>query len=77
MDRVAEIICGIGQLPLLRPDEDFYDAGFSSLGSLELLLELEATFGVAIPDDEFVRARSVAALHALITRVTDGGSACG
>ena len=40
------------------PDEDFYDAGFTSLSSLKLLMQLETEWDVSIPDDEFIVARS-------------------
>ena len=42
-----------------RAGEDFYDAGFSSINALQLLLELEAAFDVTIPDDEFVDGADV------------------
>jgi acyl carrier protein len=63
---IRSIVCRVGKLGALRPDEDFYDAGFSSVSALELLLELEAECGVTIPDDLFVTARTVRDLHSLI-----------
>ena len=52
------------------PDEDFYDAGFTSLNSLELLLlQLEAEWDVSIPDEEFIVARSVRSLERPRSRV--------
>jgi acyl carrier protein len=58
-----------GRMKKLGPTEDFYDAGFSSLSALQLLLELEEAFNVTIPDDEFVAARTCASLHNLISRL--------
>jgi acetyltransferase-like isoleucine patch superfamily enzyme/acyl carrier protein len=40
------------------PTEDFYDAGMTSIMTLPLLLEIEKRFGVAIPEDEFLDART-------------------
>ena len=47
-------------------DRDIYDAGFNSIASLELLIELESVHGVSIPDDQFVLARTPRQLRALI-----------
>ncbi len=76
MDQVIGLVQQIGNLGELRGDEDFYDAGFSSLGSLQLLLELESAFGVAIPDDEFINARTIDALHQLIARLKETPQSC-
>ena len=35
-------------------------------------MELEEAFGVTIPDDEFVTARTCESLHSLIARLTQG-----
>ena len=43
----------------LAPDQDFYDAGLTSLASLTLLLELEDAFNVSISDERFINCRSV------------------
>ena len=40
------------------PTEDFYDAGMTSIMTLPLLLEIEKQFGVTIPEDEFLDART-------------------
>ena len=40
------------------PTEDFYDAGMTSIMALPLLLEIEQQFGVTIPEDEFLDART-------------------
>lgn len=50
-------------------DRDIYDAGFSSIASLELLLELETIYGVSIPDDQFVIARTPRQLRALVANL--------
>ena len=63
MSRVRAIICGVGKIDHIEPDDDIYDAGVSSVRALELLLELEAAFEVSIPDDLFIEARTPRALH--------------
>ena len=35
----------------LRPADSLYDLGLDSMGTIQLLLELEETFGVTFPDD--------------------------
>jgi acyl carrier protein len=51
---------------LVQPDQDFYEAGVTSVQSLPLLLELEERFHVTIPDDQFVAARSARRLSEMI-----------
>ena len=69
---MVALVCETGQLGQLSPDEDFYDAGFSSLNSLQLLMRLESDWDVSIPDEEFISARSARALEQLVTRLKDG-----
>ena len=72
LDRIVAIVQATGKLSGIDPDEDFYDAGFSSINALQLLMELEDAFGVAIPDDQFVTARTCASLHSLIAQLAQG-----
>lgn len=69
VSRITAIICRIGKLGDLEPDRDFYDAGFSSIAALELLIELETEFCVSIPDDDFVSARTATRLSSIIARL--------
>lgn len=70
MDQDLETITAklreVGKIGAVGPDDDFYAAGFSSINALELLLGLEDQFGVSIPDDKFVEARTPRALHTMI-----------
>jgi acyl carrier protein len=66
---IAMSVSQLGKVPAVGPDDDFYDAGFSSINALDLLLDLESSFGVSIPDDEFIVARTPRALHELIGRL--------
>jgi acyl carrier protein len=70
--RVIAIVCETGPLESITADEDFYDAGFTSLSSLKLLLQLETEWEVSIPDDEFIVARSARSLDELVSRLKDG-----
>ena len=69
LDRIIGIVQTTGKLERLDASADFYEAGFSSINALQLLLELEAAFNVAIPDDDFVTARTCASLHELVSRL--------
>ncbi len=73
--RVISIVCKIGPMAELSPDDDFYDAGFTSLSSLTLLMELETEWDVSIPDDAFIVARSARSLAELLSRLK-GGAVC-
>jgi len=55
---VIEIITRIGGAASVAADQDFYDAGVTSVMALPILLELEDRFAVSIPDDLFIAARS-------------------
>jgi acyl carrier protein len=69
IEKVISIIAEIGGkgLPRLEPEQDIYDAGFSSASALQLLQQLEDDFNVQIPDDgRFAAARTPKALHDLI-----------
>lgn len=72
--RVMTLVRETGRIGDITPDEDFYDAGFTSLRSLELLLQLEAEWDVTIPDEEFITARSVRSLGELLARLKEGAS---
>ena len=58
-EHIVDIVCKVGKISGIGPDEDFYEAGFSSISALELLLELETAYVVSIPDDWFIAARSI------------------
>ena len=67
LDRVIGVVCSIGKVQALSPDQDFYEAGVSSISALSLLMELESEYQISIPDDQFIAARTPRALHALVT----------
>ena len=72
IDRIVSLICETGAIETVREDEDFYEAGFSSVNALSLLLELETAFGVSIPDDKFIEARTPHALGLMIVDLQKG-----
>ena len=69
MERVIQLISEIGGIDLVAAEAGFYEAGFSSVRALELLLALETEFGVTIPDKDFVRARTPREIVALLERL--------
>jgi acyl carrier protein len=66
MDNVIQIILRVGTIPAIGPDDDIYDAGFSSIRAFQLLTELESIFDVTIEDDLFRDARTPRALFNLV-----------
>jgi acyl carrier protein len=72
--RIIEMVNSLGQadgLSQLQPDEDIYDAGFSSINSLQLLVELETAYDVSIEDDDFIRSRTPRQLFSLVERLKE------
>ena len=64
---VTKMITATGDLKISPlPDDDFYDAGVTSVMALPILLDLEDHFGVSIPDDRFIAARSPRSVAELI-----------
>jgi acyl carrier protein len=63
---IIEMISKVGGVASLEPDQDFYDAGFTSVMALPLLMEMEDQFQVSIPDDRFIQARTARALHQVV-----------
>jgi acyl carrier protein len=66
LETVIEIVKRVGEIAQLAPDQDFYDAGLTSLASLTLLLELEDSFNVTIADEQFIACRTSNDLTAMI-----------
>ncbi len=66
VEKICELVARIASIPAPGPNDDIYLAGFASLNALELLVELEDTFGVTLADDQFIAARTPAALAAMV-----------
>jgi len=66
VQRIVEIIKGAGELETLDASQDFYKAGIDSMKAMDLMLQLETDFGVTIPDERFIQARTADALASLV-----------
>ena len=72
IDSITAVVTRVGGISQVGPDQDIFEAGVSSVAALELLLELESTFGVSIQDDEFVNARTPRQLLDMVGRLVGG-----
>lgn len=72
LSSILEILHRVGGVENLAPDQDFYDAGVSSVSALPLLMEMEDHFQVSIPDERFLAARTAGAMNALILDLRKG-----
>ena len=70
LDSVLNTIRDVTGVRAVLPDQDFYDAGVTSVQALPLLLELEDRFQVSIPDDRFVAARSARRLSEVLLDIS-------
>jgi len=66
MERIIQLVSQVGGIDSVGPDANIYEAGFSSVRVLELLLSLEDEFGVTIPDKDFMIARTPRQISGLI-----------
>jgi acyl carrier protein len=71
MERLLQLISKVGGINSVAPAASIYDAGFSSVRVLELLLALEQEFGVSIPDKDFMTTRTPQEIWALIERLQE------
>jgi acyl carrier protein len=74
LTRVTTIVCAAGSLAHIDADEDFYEAGVSSISALQLLMDLEEAFGISVPDDQFIGARTARALHEIVVGLQQQGA---
>ncbi|MEO5825508.1 MAG: phosphopantetheine-binding protein [Gemmatimonadales bacterium] len=63
---ITDTIVRIAQISRPAVEDDIYLAGFASTDALELLVELEDSFSIVVPDDRFIDARTVSALTLLV-----------
>ncbi len=71
---IAALIAEVGAIAPLQPTDDFYDAGFASIGALQLLLELEERFNVTLDDASFAEARTPEAVWRLVCDAMAGAT---
>lgn len=67
-----DILRDVTSVDHLDTDQDFYEAGVTSVQALPLLMELESRFDISIPDDRFIQARSVRALAEMVGELRNG-----
>jgi acyl carrier protein len=69
--KIRTILTGIAGLPSdADADADLYlDLGVASFHALQLLQELEESFSVGIPDDQFVEATSLNKLTSMMSNL--------
>jgi acyl carrier protein len=70
-DVVRQAIPGLAPRAEIATDRDLRDIGLTSVGSVNLMLALEATYDLAIPDDELTPAnfRTIATIEAMLRRL--------
>ena len=68
---VREAIPALPPDLFLSPDDDLRAAGLTSVGSVSLMLAIEAAYNIAIPDVDLTPAnfRSIGAIEALVRRL--------
>lgn len=71
LSQIRDLVIQYGRVPDLQSlgnDADLYDAGLSSLASVNLMLALEEAFDVEFPEHMLNRRtfRSISAIHAAI-----------
>lgn len=66
---IKEILNQLLSQETIGDDEDIYEAGVTSIMVLPLLSEIEDKFGVTIPDNEFLDAKTPRALAQVIQRL--------
>lgn len=76
LEEISSLVSRLADLGPLTADEDLYEAGLGSLLALELLADLEATFAINIPDDDFIEARTLRALCGVVTRLRNETPSC-
>ena len=69
---MIKVLCDLLGGNGLGAEEDFYDAGVTSIMMLPLLVELEEEFGLKLPEEDFMEARTPNSLMRLISKVRLG-----
>jgi len=69
LQKIKQILFGLLSQEALDDDEDIYDAGLTSIMVLPLLSEIENTFGLSIPDNDFLDAHTPRALAQMVQRL--------
>jgi acyl carrier protein len=79
-DRVRQLLREQGSVPgdvdSLTPEADLYAAGLTSLASVDMILALEQTFDVVLPDSALNRRtfQSIKSIAAVVERLQSGAT---
>lgn len=68
IDKIKQILHTLLNKKNIEDDEDIYEAGLTSIMALPLLCEIENTFGLVVPDSEFLEAHTPRALAQMVLR---------
>ncbi len=66
LPEILGIISEVGGVQGLDADQDFYEAGVSSVQSLPLLMQIEDQYSISIPDERFTEIRTARQLCGLV-----------
>lgn len=66
LEVVREVVCQVVGIQELKPDDDFYDAGLTSIMVLPLLSEIEDRFRIAISEEQFLDARTARSVASVV-----------
>jgi acyl carrier protein len=69
LETLKEILCRLLSQNSIVDNENIYEAGLTSIMVLPLLAEIEDTFQLTIPDDDFLDARTPLSLAQMIQRL--------
>jgi acyl carrier protein len=69
LDRIKQILAQLLNQEAIGDDENFYQAGLTSIMVLPLLSEVEEAFDVKIPDKDFLDAQTPKDLAKLVKRI--------
>lgn len=69
LNTIIDVIQEVAGISVPDPDQDFYDAGVTSVMALPLLMELEGRFEISVPDDQFIPARTARQLHSVVSEI--------
>lgn len=68
---IQAIVARVAELDSIDEDTDIYQAGISSMGSMDVMLDLETEFSITLIDEDFLKARTCRQLAELV-RLTRG-----
>lgn len=69
IEAVTHVVTQFLGIDHLDPDDDFYEAGVTSIMTLPLLIELEDRFRISIPQDRFLESPTIRTLAAEIDQL--------